>query len=64
MNALFLSIIRLFVFYLPFAYVGSMLGGLIGLFIGAAIGNVFTGLVAYKWFVKELDAICSITVTE
>jgi len=64
MNALFLSIIRLFVFYLPFAYVGSMLGGLIGLFIGAAIGNVFTGLVAYKWFVKELDAICSNTVTE
>tara|TARA_R110000823_G_scaffold134551_10_gene263436 strand:- start:1584 stop:2960 length:1377 start_codon:yes stop_codon:yes gene_type:complete len=57
MNALFLSIIRLFIFYLPFAYIGNELAGLLGLFIGAAVGNLFTALVAYKWFMKELETL-------
>ncbi|TMO02975.1 MATE family efflux transporter [Pseudoalteromonas sp. S558] len=57
MNALFLSAIRLFVFYLPFAYIGNELAGLTGLFIGAGLGNLFTALVSYKWFVKELEAL-------
>lgn len=54
MRALLLSIIRLFVFYVPFAYLGSVYFGLIGLFIGALIGNVFTAFIAYKWFLKAL----------
>ncbi|KAA1163726.1 MATE family efflux transporter [Pseudoalteromonas fuliginea] len=64
MNALFLSTIRLFVFYLPFAYIGNELAGLIGLFIGAALGNLFTAMVAYKWFMKELDALSSQSLRE
>ncbi len=64
MNALILSVVRLFVFYVPFAYLGSVLAGLSGLLIGAAIGNVFTGIVAYKWFIKELDAINNQPVKE
>ena len=55
MNALILSVVRLFVFYVPFAYIGSEIAGLTGLFIGAAIGNLFTATVAYKWFIKEVD---------
>lgn len=54
MKALMLSVIRLFVFYLPFAYIGSLLGGIQGLFIGALIGNLFTAMVAYTWFKKVL----------
>ncbi|PQJ53734.1 MATE family efflux transporter [Psychrosphaera saromensis] len=54
MKALLLSVIRLFVFYVPFAYLGSVYFGLIGLFIGALIGNVFTALIAYRWFLKAL----------
>ncbi|MBD1583897.1 MATE family efflux transporter [Pseudoalteromonas sp. S16_S37] len=50
MNALALSVVRLFIFYVPFAYIGSLLGDLPGLFIGAAIGNLVTALVAYNWF--------------
>ena len=54
MHALTLSIVRLFVFYLPFAYVGSLFWGLEGLFIGAVIGNVCTALVSFSWFKKQL----------
>lgn len=54
MSALLLSIIRLFVFYLPCAYLGSKFYGLTGLFVGAAIGNVFTAIIAYSWFTRTL----------
>lgn len=54
MVALILSVIRLFVFYVPFAFIGSHFFGLTGLFIGALIGNVFTAVIAYMWFVKSL----------
>mgnify|MGYP005990287079 CR=1 FL=1 len=54
MNALVLSVVRLFVFYLPCAYLGSLYYGLTGLFVGALIGNVFTAIVSYLWFTKEL----------
>lgn len=54
MRALTLSILRLFVFYLPFAYAGSLLFGLEGLFIGAMLGNVFTAAIAYFWFTQSL----------
>ncbi|ESP91659.1 MULTISPECIES: MATE family efflux transporter [Pseudoalteromonas] len=55
MNALILSIVRLFVFYIPCAYIGSHIAGLTGLFIGAAIGNLFTAVSAYMWFRKTLN---------
>ncbi|BBW91937.1 MATE family efflux transporter [Pseudoalteromonas sp. PS1M3] len=64
MNALFLSVIRLFIFYVPFAYLGSHFAGLTGLFIGAAVGNLFTALVAYKWFIKELESLSSQSLQE
>ena len=51
-SALFLSIIRLFVFYVPFAYFGSLYCGLTGLFVGCLIGNVFTAAVSYFWFTQ------------
>jgi len=54
MKALALSIVRLFIFYVPFAYIGSVYFGLVGLFVGALIGNIFTAFIAYKWFLKAL----------
>lgn len=64
MNALILSIIRLFVFYVPIAYVGSEIAGLTGLFIGAAVGNLFTAFVAYKWFIKEVNTLSTTAMKE
>ena len=55
MYALILSVIRLFVFYVPFAYLGSLMAGLQGLFIGAALGNLFTALVSYRWFCNCIE---------
>lgn len=54
MNALGLSVIRLFVFYVPLAYVGSLLAQLQGLFVGAAAANLLTAVVAYLWFNRTL----------
>lgn len=53
MVALMLSIIRLFVFYVPLAYVGSIFFGLAGLFVGALLGNLFMALVSYYLFNKQ-----------
>lgn len=64
MNALILSVIRLFIFYVPFAYIGNVYAGLPGLLIGAAAGNLFTAIVAYKWFIKELNMISNQAVQE
>lgn len=57
MNALLLSVIRLFVFYVPFAYVGGLFGGVVGLFFGGLIANLFTSSLAYSWFSRKLAAL-------
>lgn len=54
MQALVLSIIRLFIFYLPCAYIGNVMFGLTGLFIGCLVGNVFTALISYQWFMRTV----------
>ena len=49
-SALVLSLIRLFVFYVPFAWLGGKLYGITGLFIGCVLANVFTATLAWRWF--------------
>ncbi len=53
MVALLLSIIRLFVCYLPLAYIGSLYYGLQGLFVGALLGNVVMAMISYNLFAKQ-----------
>ncbi len=55
MAALVLSIVRLFICYVPFAYIGSLVYGLKGLFIGCVVANFVTALLSYYWFNKELN---------
>lgn len=50
MSALLLSVIRLFVFFVPIAFVGSLYFDLKGLFWGAVIANLLTAIVAFSWF--------------
>lgn len=54
MIALYLSIARFFVFYVPLAWVGSMLYGLPGFFVGAFLGNVATAVVSWVTFKRVL----------
>lgn len=53
MIALGLSVVRLFVCYLPLAYIGSLFYGLVGLFIGALFGNVIMAMISYRFFSKQ-----------
>jgi len=48
-NAMTLNIIRLFVCFVPFAWLGSYLNGLKGLFYGMMLGNILAGTVAWFW---------------
>jgi putative MATE family efflux protein len=50
--ALYLSIARFFLFYVPFAFIGSQLYGLHGFFVGAAAANVCMSAVSLRVFQK------------
>ncbi len=50
-----LNIVRLFVFTVPISYLGSLLYGLHGFFIGALLGNIIMASVAYCFFVKQFN---------
>lgn len=63
MAALWLSILRLFVFFVPFAYLGSQYAGLKGLFWGLVAANVCIGVIAYLWFVKIQDLSQEVNLT-
>ncbi|EGR7954394.1 MATE family efflux transporter [Vibrio vulnificus] len=53
LNAFRWSVIRLFVFTLPAAYLGSLLYDIEGLFIGIAVGNILVGLCSYLYALKQ-----------
>jgi putative MATE family efflux protein len=55
MVALWLSIIRLFVCYVPLAYLGSELYGIEGFFIGGLLGNVVMAMLSYRLFAKQFE---------
>jgi len=57
MRALALSIVRLFVFYVPIAWLGGKLFGVYGVYGGALTANVFVALVAYMWFNRSLNGL-------
>ena len=53
-SALVLSIIRLFVFYVPLAWLGGQLYGITGLFVGCVVANIITAAIAWRWFNRTL----------
>jgi len=48
-QAMQINVIRLLIFYVPLSFVGAWLGGIKGIYVGAAVGNVCAGLVAFYW---------------
>ncbi len=52
-NAMLLNVLRLFVCFVPFAWLGSHFYGLKGLFCGMMLGNVVAGLIAWFWLRKD-----------
>jgi Na+-driven multidrug efflux pump len=55
MVALVLSIVRLFVCYVPLAYLGSYLYGIHGFFFGALLGNFVMAFISYRLFSKQFN---------
>lgn len=56
MSALWLSMARFFVFYVPLAWLGSVYYGLWGFFVGAVLGNLLMGLISLATFNRAVDA--------
>lgn len=54
MSALSLSVIRLFVFFVPISWLGSIMFGLEGMFWMGILANLLTAAVAFMWFQKLL----------
>lgn len=54
MSALSLSVVRLFVMFVPLSYLGALLADIPGLFIGGVIANGITAWIAWRWFKKHL----------
>ena len=55
MSALWLSIARFFVFYVPLAWIGSVYFGLWGFFAGAVAGNLLMGLISLTTFNRAVN---------
>ncbi|QSX35452.1 MATE family efflux transporter [Shewanella avicenniae] len=53
-NALLISVVRLFVLFLPCIWLGAQLGGIMGIFVGAFAGNLFAGSFAYLSYRKTM----------
>jgi putative MATE family efflux protein len=50
LDASALDILRMFLLYVPLAWIGAWLGGLTGIFMGVAAGNVIAGVVSWSRF--------------
>ncbi|MGL1902575.1 MAG: MATE family efflux transporter [Fibrobacterales bacterium] len=57
MPTLYLAIVRMVAFYIPFAYIGSHLFGLAGICIGIALANALTGAWAHFWLKQTLNRL-------
>jgi len=57
MRALLIAGLRLFVCFLPLIWLGTQLAGLPGLFIGAMLGNIAAGIVAWALYQQGMKHI-------
>ncbi len=57
LRATLLSFIRLFVCFLPAVWIGAQMDGLRGVAIGAAIGNLLAGVVAWRLYRQAIGSL-------
>ena len=56
-HAMRVSIVRLFLFYIPLGWLGSTLFDLKGLFIGLVVANALTAIFAWFWMIRTLNRV-------
>lgn len=64
MSALLLSVVRLFVLFVPISYLGSRLYALPGLFWAGVLANLVTASLAFLWFKRLLQEEEAVQMTE
>lgn len=60
LTALKISLIRLFIMYLPLGWLGNLLFGLPGLFTALVMANVLTAMIAWVWMRKNLTGLLGV----
>ncbi len=55
MRALLISVLRLFVCFLPMLWLGAQIDGIEGLFIGAMAGNLAAGIMAWSMYKQAME---------
>jgi len=56
-QALLISLVRLFICYLPLLWIGSQMAGITGLFIGASLGNLVAGIMSWFMYQKSMQKL-------
>lgn len=56
-KAVVLSVIRLFIFYVPLGWFGGVLFGVAGVFLGCVLANLLTATIAYYWYNRVLSGL-------
>ncbi|MEL6222382.1 MAG: MATE family efflux transporter [Cyanobacteria bacterium J06626_14] len=47
--SIIITMVRMFILYIPLAYVGSQIAGVTGIFVAALVSNILVGVGAYWW---------------
>ena len=58
MPAVYISVGRMAVLYVPLAFLGQWLAGIPGIFVAYSIANIATAVVAYVWARRSVKAQC------
>ena len=58
--AVWISVGRILILYVPFAFIGMQLFGVIGIFIAYAAANIISGFVAYAWARHTAHRLCTV----
>jgi len=59
MPAVWISVARILVLYVPCAFIGLRLYGLVGIFAAYAIANIVSGIGAYAWARHTAHSLCT-----
>lgn len=59
MPAVWISVARILVLYVPFAFIGLKFYGVVGIFAAYAIANIVSGIGAYAWARHTAHSLCT-----
>jgi putative MATE family efflux protein len=61
MPAVYISVGRMIVLYLPIAFIAESFYGMAGIFVAYALANLISGLIGYFWAQRTVHDLCTVT---